>query len=279
MTKALLVFALVVASLGSAVQAQDIYDRTQLPPFLQSTIIFPGFLAIWHHAPEKARPGEVTVDAFHALQAIADHPAQCLGQNAETVRYTTQIDTVTRDGFGIERDRETMVAESGLDVRPEFAPWVRENIRSINSNPLSGVREGVWNLIDAAGCHSDEFRQLEEGLALAFGVTLVEPEVPQMAEADWRAFVATCQPAQVRAMAARGYNVGERGMALVCVCTEHAAQLAGDAALYEKLRIADPSAWETVPPGFQETFDSCYHEREPAEVVARYESFIRENGL
>lgn len=250
-----------------------------LPPLIEQEWLFPGFIAISQGDPSRATASEIAVDALHALQAIADHPANCIGTKGTVVQFATTTQNVTTNGFGVEVDRETNQFNSELNVRSEFALWVENNIRFLNSNPLSGVNNGVREMISAKGCHSDEFKRLQNGLAAVFNVSLSAEQIPEMLTGDWQAFVLTCFPASMNAMAAQGYNVGERSMALSCVCSEYSARQAGDSEFYEAMRIADWNRFETKPVGYDDTFLTCYRERQPEDIAARYESFIRENGL
>ena len=256
-----------------AAYAQD------LPPLIEQEYLFPGFVAISQGDPARANASELATDALHALKAIADHPAKCLGENGTVVEYTSTVESVTTNEFGVEVDREINQYESTIEVRREFAPWVRENIRFIISNPLSGVNNGVRELISEHGCYSDAYRRLEAELATAFDVKLEVSRLPALEGGNWQTFVNACIPSYGQIYATRDQNVPDRSLALVCVCIEHAAQQAGDRAFYEAARLGVGDALQSSPDGYNETFSACFNERKPNNISARYEAYIRDNGF
>lgn len=258
---------------GLASYAQD------LPPLIEQEYLFPGFMAISQGDPTRASSAEIAIDALHALQAIADHPANCIGDNGTVVGFTSTVESVTTNGFGVQVDSEVKRFESGLEVRREFAPWVRKNIRFFNSNPLSGVNNGVRELISENGCYGDAYRRLEAGLATAFNVTLEVTRPPALEIGDWKSFVDTCVPAYGQIYAAQDRNVAERTLSLICVCVEHAARQVGDAAFYEAARIGVGDALQTKPDGYGSTFANCFNSRQPNEANLRYEEYIQANDF
>ncbi len=247
---------------------------------LRDSGLFPGFTAIHAGDPSLASPSQIATDAFHVLQAIAEHPADCIGAEGTVVAFTTKVDKVETNLFGVETGRTTTVQESALRVRPEFAPWVRDNIRFLDADPLSGVRSGMRDLISDHGCHGDTYGRIERGLATVFGVTLPAPQAPGMEEGDWQAFARVCVPAAQQVwIQAAGSEPSARGMALACICNEYAARELGDPHFYDAMRMSDWTDYPAAPDGYAELFDGCYRSGEPAEVIARYERFIAENGL
>lgn len=249
----------------------------RLPPLLQDEFLFPGFAAIYQGDATAASASEIAIDAFYALQAIADNPADCIGANGTIVNFETTIETTTTNGFGLQTNSDTDVFESELHVRSEFAPWVRENIGFLRSNLMSGVRDGVSELITKNGCYSDEYARLEAGLATVFGVVL-SPAAP-IVVGDWETYTRACVANTVRSVTANGQNISPRVVAQICVCAEYAALETGDADFYTAVRTFDQTYSEPTPDNYSGVFTTCRQERQPKEIFERYETYIRENGL
>ncbi|MFU1477362.1 hypothetical protein ACM25N_06510 [Roseovarius sp. C7] len=220
-----------------------------LPPELERNMsIFPGFTAIYENDPSLASKAEIATDAFHILQAISKHPASCIFGNSEEVPFSVTIKKSEVNDYGVEMSSDTQTLTGYIAVRPEFAPWVKENIRFLNSNPLSGVRNGVDTLLTTQGCDSENMARIEQGLATAFGVSLRAVPTAKLDGDNWEKFVDSCYPASVQSYmeATGGEEPSLSMMVYACVCTEIVLQEIGDPEIYADFSTGDYSAYERI---------------------------------
>lgn len=262
-------------------------ETAGIPRALRSAATYPGLVSILR-GDQRADPVDKAGDAMLALQAISKHVRGCAGPNAETVAINIAVTETTRDGFGTERSRETTDYREALRVRPEFAPWVRRNLGLYPVMAISTVRDSVLELISQEGCDGAGFRQLEQALAAFFEVSL-----PRVAEGggapsaggipeNAAGFIAECRPTMARDMQIRGQNVGERMIASMCICAEHAARVISNMDLYAALRVQDFGPLEADPvlaKAYDEEFMPCFHAPEGSALRLRQEQFWRENNI
>ncbi|MEL7258539.1 MAG: hypothetical protein AAFN80_11955 [Pseudomonadota bacterium] len=257
-----------------------------IPPSLRSLSSYPGFMAILRAEPKDADPWEIAHDAMLSLQAISKHVKECYGPNAVSIPINISVTETTRDGFGTVKNTETSEYGEVLIVRREFADWARSNIRVYPTEPISGIRNAVLKLISTEGCDGAGFKQLEAGLAAVMNVDLPDVGDPSANEdgipSDPKAFINQCYPLQQQAMAAKGLNMGERGLAQICMCQEHAARTLDNVELYSSLQVADDSVYNANPQlhgAFTEAFDECFRAPDGSEFRQRVEALWREMNI
>ncbi|MAZ20607.1 hypothetical protein [Roseovarius sp.] len=272
----ILVTSSLLMAFGSASFAEG------LPPELsQNMSIFPGFRAIYENDPSLASKSEIATDAFHILQAIAKHPASCIFANAEEVPFSVTVKKSEVNSYGVEMNSETQTLTGSIAVRPEFVPWVKANIKFLNSNPLSGVRNGVDTLLTTQGCDSEHMTRIEQGLATAFGVSLSAKPTQKLGDGNWETFVDSCYPASVQSyMEATGGEEPSLSMIVyACVCTEAALQEIGDPEIYADFATGDYSAYEQIKDVYDPAFDQCFRQGTTPEIEKRIEDYTRKHGL
>ncbi|WP_425091792.1 hypothetical protein [Tropicimonas sp. S265A] len=261
-------------------------QAARIPPTLRGAVTsHKGLMAILQGDPSLSDPYDIAYDAMLALQAISMHVKNCSGPNAVDIPVTVTTTTTTRNGFGTIRGTETEQYTQEFRVRPEFAQWARSNINVYPPQPISTVRSAVLDLISVEGCAGSGFKQLEAGLAAVMGVSLPDTAGDTQQgglPSDASAFVASCFPLQQQAMAARGLNAGERGLAQICFCQEHAARSIGDLDLYESLKILDNSVYNANPQmhgAFETHFNECYRAQDGSELRRRVEALWRDLNI
>lgn len=263
-------------------------DQTvKIPPALRNMTSHRGLMAILSGNLSQAEPLDVAHDAMLSLQAISMHVKGCSGPDAVTIPISITVTETTTDGFGTFKGSDTSEYGEVLKVRPEFAGWARANIRLYPTQPLSEVRRAILALISQQGCEGAGFKQLETGLAKVMNVALPEAEgaqdtAPGGFPADASAFIVECYPLLAQAMAAKGFNMGERGLAQICLCQEHAARALDDTELYSSLQIADDRYYQANPDlheRFDEVFMQCYRAPDGSDLRNRLEALWREMNI
>ena len=239
-------------------------------------------VSIWNHDATAVDSPDLADAAMRILFALSFHVAGCHGSDAVTVPIQTNLTTVTRDGFGIERARETDTFFHELKVKPVFENLARKTAPHFSDNVNNPRFVGVRDLISQDRCDGPRLRHLEEGLAKAAETTLttaVSTSAVTGLGDDWRGFVAECTAASYPSM-----TDNEGAAAELCVLYESVARDIGDPVMYSELRQLGMAAagheWsQESKDRFGADFDELYRGDRSQKAWDRVETYIRDNGL
>jgi hypothetical protein len=263
------------------IETRQVAKTEPLPPAMRHLVGDDAMVAIWNHNATTIDTPDLADAAMRILFALSYHVAGCHGPDAVTIPIQTNLTTVTRDGFGTERARETDTFLHELRVRPAFAPLARRTAPYFSDNVLNPRFVGVRDLIAQDRCDGPRLRQLEEGLAKAAGIALPATVSTSSAAGlgeDWRGFVAECTAASYPSI-----TNNEGGAAEICVIFEAVAREIGDADAYAELRQYGMSAGQDWPQDFKDRFnadfDELYRGERSGEAWDRVATYLQDNGL
>lgn len=197
---------------------------------------------------EPERDPRLTVPALRAIEGLSYGVSQrapglegCV-PSPTAVDYVFTSTSVTRDGFGVERDRQSLRSNQRIIVAGIFETFARRMIPDARPVQIPGsvAALATLRLAQQAGCNGPEFRRLMRNVARVAGSAgafdQAFPAPAAGAGGDWLGFVAACVPSVKREARRAGQNWSHNGSVETCVCIERSLALDGDAAAYARFR-------------------------------------------
>lgn len=250
-----------------------------------------GLMSLLRDKPDMATEQEQRVAALRVLEGWSNNPnaRNCLIAPVVRIDIRTTIEMNERNLAGQSRTSFSASSVDPLFVEERFEPFVRSMSASWSSPESIGVIDAAAaRLVQLEGCDGPNVRKLKAGIARLAGVALLPEELAAAAatgfQPDWRQFMAQCYPAYMQEARIQGRNVPDRGAVAMCICMEYGAAEHGDPDIYARHRAFsfDGIPQETLKDVWGRTQNgACNRGGNPVdpELVRRYESFLRDNGL